>query len=434
MFNKAAFLAVTIAVSTAASPTPVPSVARGNIGTPIPLRKRSGFTQANGVFDKDKAIVATVGTINKHRSNLLNLVQNLGIEALHIGAIIKPLEKIPALVQSRMERRAEKRQAEALTDLENDLEWAGTVSIGSPPQDFLIDFDTGSADLWVPSSACNSSTCSPKSKYMASASSTSSKKSGSFSILYGDGSTVNGPVYTDTVDVAGIKAKAQYFSPVTTLSSSFENDPIDGILGLAFPAISNLNQSPFFNTANKDGTVKSNQFGFFLASNDSELYLGGTNSDRFSGDVEYHDVDSSTGFWQIPNASIKVGGSTAVDSFETIIDSGTTIMYGPPAVVKEVYAQVNGSALFDSGNGFYSFPCKSPPEMAFNWGGSDWTIPAKNINLGTTEEGSDLCVGALAGQDLGLGNDVWLLGDSFMKSAYSVFDFDREAVGFAALA
>lgn len=75
-------------------------------------------------------------------------------------------------------------------------------------------------------------------------------------------------VSQDTVDVAGIKAKAQYFSPVTTLSSSFENDPIDGILGLAFPAISNLNQSPFFNTANKDGTVKSNQFGFFLASND----------------------------------------------------------------------------------------------------------------------------------------------------------------------
>ena len=33
----------------------------------------------------------------------------------------------------------------------------------------------------------------------------------------------------------------QTFSPVTTLSSSFSGDPIDGILGLAFPAISNLN-------------------------------------------------------------------------------------------------------------------------------------------------------------------------------------------------
>jgi cathepsin D len=46
-----------------------------------------------------------------------------------------------------------------------------------------------------------------------------------------------------------------------------------------------------------------------------------------------------------------VGSSTAVSGFETIIDSGTTIMYGPPAAVKEVYAKVAGSAVFDSTNG-----------------------------------------------------------------------------------
>lgn len=43
------------------------------------------------------------------------------------------------------------------------------------------------------------------------------------------------------------------------------------------------------------------------------------------------------------------------------------------------------------------------------------------------------CVGALAGQDLGLGTNVWLLGDSFMKNVYTVFSFDQNAVGFAAL-
>ena len=46
----------------------------------------------------------------------------------------------------------------------------------------------------------------------------------------------------DPVDVAGIKVKDQYFSPVETLSSSFDEDPIDGILGLAYPSLSNFNQ------------------------------------------------------------------------------------------------------------------------------------------------------------------------------------------------
>jgi cathepsin D len=61
-------------------------------------------------------------------------------------------------------------------------------------------------------------------------------------------------------------------------------------------------------------------------------------------------------------------------------------------------------------------------------------ISAANINLGMTDDGSSLCVGALAGVDLGLGDDVWLLGDSFMKNVYTVFDLDQEAIGFATLA
>jgi cathepsin D len=55
-----------------------------------------------------------------------------------------------------------------------------------------------------------------------------------------------------------------------------------------------------------------------------------------------------------------------------------------------------------------------------------------SFNLGSAGSNGQ-CVGALAGQDLGLGNSVWLLGDSFMKNVYTAFSFDQSAVGFATL-
>ncbi|KAI0358653.1 acid protease [Trametes cingulata] len=421
MFCKASLITVALALIAAASPV------QENSGIRIPLAKRSSLTNEDGTFNREKAIISTVNTINKHRANLINLEKNVGRQAFKEGAEIKPLATLADF-------NLTKRQNEPLTDEEDDLEWAGTISIGTPAQKFLIDFDTGSSDLWVPSSSCRSSTCSSKKKYTASSSSTSSKKSGSFQIQYGDGSTVSGPVYTDTVNVAGVTVKNQYFSPVTTLSSSFANDPIDGLLGLAYPAISNLNQNPFFNTAIQQGAVSEGVFAFKLASSGSELYLGGTDSKLYTGSIEFHDVDTSTGFWQITGAKAYVGSKAAVSNFETIIDSGTTIMYGPPSAVKTLYASVSGSKVYDSENGYYSYPCNSPPTVAFSWGGKKWTISAANFNLGETESGSGQCVGALAGQDIGLGNNVWLLGDSFMKNVYTVFSFDDDAVGFATLA
>ncbi|CAK5266726.1 unnamed protein product [Mycena citricolor] len=425
MFNKSALLlAVSLALSVCAVPSPAPE------GIAIPIRARSALTTADGVFDHDKAISETVKTINKHRQNLINLKNNKGESFFNPGAEIKSIATVPAAVQARMESRNEKRQSLALTDQQSDNEWTGSVSIGTPATRFVIDFDTGSSDLWVPSSACRSG-CTGKTKYTASRSSTSTSQSGSFSIQYGDGSTVSGPIYTDTVSVAGVTVTQQYLAGVTTLSSQFSSSPEDGLLGLAFPAISNLGQDPYFQTAISEGAVSANRFGFYLASTGSTLYIGGTDTRKYTGAIEYNTITSSSGFWQVTGASVKVGSSVVTSNVQTIVDSGTTIMYGPPALVKQIFAQVPGAQLFDSANGYYSYPCSTPPKISFNYGGKDWTISAANLNLGRTSSGSSSCVASLAAQNLGLGTRVFLLGDSFMKNQYTVFDVDRNAVGFA---
>ncbi|THH27059.1 hypothetical protein EUX98_g7124 [Antrodiella citrinella] len=420
MFCKSSLITVALALLATASPIAQPEpVAEG---ITIALPKRSSLTKADGTFDHDRAIIQTTRTINKHRQNLINLKANRGEEAFNPGAEIKERAVLP--------EHLAKRQSESLTDQEDDTEWTGTISIGSNNQQFVIDFDTGSSDLWVPN-ASKCKDCTSKHTYNSATSKTSKAQSGTFSIGYADGSSTSGPIFTDDVTVAGILSTNQYLAAVTDLSA-FSDDPLDGILGLAFQDISNLNAPPFFQNAFSEGAVPSGAFAFNLASTGSTLYLGGTDTSLYTGDVEYHDVTNS-GFWQATGGSAVVAGKTVVSDFQTVIDSGTTIMYGPAADVKKFYAAIPGSTEYDTKNAMYSFPCDAVPDVAFNWGGKDWAITADNFNLGTETSGSSQCVGALSGQDLGLGAGVWLLGDSFMKNVYTVFDVSQNAVGFAEL-
>jgi Eukaryotic aspartyl protease len=81
----------------------------------------------------------------------------------------------------------------------------------------------------VPSVDCADAACAKKTKFDTSQSSTSQKQDGSFEIHYGDGSSVKGDVFTETVQVAGVQVTGQFFSPVTSMAASFGNDPIDGV-------------------------------------------------------------------------------------------------------------------------------------------------------------------------------------------------------------
>lgn len=111
-----------------------------------------------------------------------------------------------------------------------------------------------------------------------------------------------------------------------------------------------------------------------LAASGAQLYLGGTDASAYTGAIEYHPVVTSSGFWQARGASILLGSTPVVTGFQTIIDSGASIMYGPPAAVKAFYDQIPGSEVYDAVHGFYSFPCDTPPNVAFTWGGSKWSI------------------------------------------------------------
>ena len=155
---------------------------------------------------------------------------------------------------------------------------------------------------------------------------------------------------------------------------------------MAFPPISTLNHTPFLQHAIQQNKVASGVFAFHFAENGSELHLGGTNRQHYSGPIEYHPLvklevngTSENVYWQIGEAEISLNGKTLpLSPFETIIDSGTTLAFGPPDEVEKIYAQIPGSqALSGDLQGLYSFPCKNVPKISFKWGsGKVWTISA----------------------------------------------------------
>ncbi len=201
-----------------------------------------------------------------------------------------------------------------------------------------------------------------------------------------------------TVTVGGVTVNGQFLAAVTEESSQFQTDPTDGIMGMGLPALSSLQsvrarsvvrsvtillrhfqsaqQTPFFYTAIQQGVVSQSTFAFKLAQSGSELTIGGTNSDSFTGDIEFHPVSSTIGYWVIGGGSVTVNGEapSSVSQIQTIIDSGSTLITAPPAAADAFWQTVQGSSQLEQG--LYTFPCDSVPEVAFSWGGNSWSISA----------------------------------------------------------
>ncbi|NWX32964.1 PEPC protein, partial [Notiomystis cincta] len=113
----------------------------------------------------------------------------------------------------------------------------GEIGIGTPAQNFLVIFDTGSANLWVPSTSCQSPACGAHARFNHSLSSTFLGIGVSYTLSYGFGD-VSVALGCDTVTIQNITLRSQEFGlSLDEPSRPFYYLGFDGILGLAFPGV-----------------------------------------------------------------------------------------------------------------------------------------------------------------------------------------------------
>ena len=268
-----------------------------------------------------------------------------------------------------------------------------------------VDFDTGSSDLFLPSSTCNGANCRGHTKFNTAASDTAADQNEEFSLAFGDGSTVQGEVFTDTVSVGGLTATDQAVGAATQYSNGFAlaNFPPDGIMGMGFPQISVFEANPVFQTLFAQGQATENVFGFTLLPTGSELFLGGTDTSKFTGDLAFTPV-TQVGFWEINSDGVSVGGTIVVGPQDSIVDTGTTLVLGDTENVRSVYAAIPGArdASLLIGQGFFTAPCANfPDDVALILGGKTFTMSAETFNLGQISPFIPECVGGLVADDVG---------------------------------
>ncbi|KAI9268595.1 aspartic peptidase domain-containing protein [Helicostylum pulchrum] len=411
--------------------------------------------------------------------------------------------------QSMQKRQLEKRADGFEAPLYNDQgsQYLINVDIGSPAQTFAVTLDTGSADLWVPSTSCPASNC-PFSRFNTEQSSSFKTLNKPFGIQYGIGS-VNGTYATDTVTVGGATINNQQFGLASITqdilqpnpsaggvgssapgSNSSSDGPVEanGILGMGYPSLTQANNqgegayNPFVFNLAAQGVIKDPVFSIFLNSISEtgwagEIMLGGIDDSKYTGELNYLPVASLTAksssssgnssssggnsgyfYWMVYGQGLGVKNSNTGNNpgwklrevGAYILDTGTTLTYLPTSVASDIVAAFAGPDGFalDRQSGVFIVDCataKSPARFELVMSQSSkvsasplvLSVPAKELVIPIDTSSADTattCMFGIAplGGSGGIGANMYLIGDSVLRSAYMVFDMGQNRVGLAA--
>ncbi|XP_019586132.2 pepsin B [Rhinolophus sinicus] len=317
-----------------------------------------------------------------------------------------------------------------------DAFYFGEISIGTPPQNFLVLFDTGSSNLWVPSTYCQNQACANHNRFNPSLSSTFRNNGQTYTLSYGSGS-LSVVLGYDTVTVQNIVVNNQEFG----LSENEPNNPFyysdfDGILGMAYPNMAVGNAPTVMQGMLQQGQLTQPIFSFYFSRQPThqyggELILGGVDTQLYSGQIVWAPVTQEM-YWQIAIQEFAIGNQATgwcSQGCQAIVDTGTFLLAVPQQYMGS-FLQATGAQ--QAQNGDFVVNCNSVqnmPTVTFIISGSQFPLPPSAYVLNN----NGYCRLGIEATYLPSpsGQPLWILGDVFLKEYYSVYDMASNRVGFA---
>jgi hypothetical protein len=182
-----------------------------------------------------------------------------------------------------------------------------------------------------------------------------------------------------------------------------------------------------------------------LDANTGQILFGGVNTDKFHGSLQTVPILKVAGQYYaflIALSSIAVDGANIASSnlpAAVLLDSGTTLMYLPDSIATSIFNQVQAQIDYRSGSAIAYVPCalaKQDKTIDFVFSGIRISVPYNEIVLpsrtpsGATlhfEDGTPACVFGVSSS----GGSTTVLGDTFLRSAYVVYDLVNNQISLA---
>ncbi|KAK0648347.1 aspartic peptidase domain-containing protein [Cercophora newfieldiana] len=327
-----------------------------------------------------------------------------------------------------------------LTDI-GGIAYIIELEIGTPPQLIKVFIDTGSYELWV-NPRCNTSAsleiCKNHGNYYPNRSNSSMYVGGDFAVTYGTGA-VKGSYWSDVMSVSMFRIPSVQFAVANDSNYTFS-----GILGLGYAYPYSINYPSILNLMVSQNMISAPIFSVGLGGdgdNFSEIIFGGVNRWKFAGYLEpipiWPPISQQDPAWiqywinvtsvgvTKPYASNGEVYTSETFTMPCLIDTGSTLSYIRPDLVAVIGEKFNAT-VDNAGNYIVDCSWRDKPgtvDFGFNRGRMLINVRYKDFIF---QQYPGHCM--LGVQPADAGSTNYVLGDTFIRGAYLVFDQQSDVI------